>query len=67
MWSKGNLNVSCTFRFKATGMQEYNRGMWYPNKKAPRGSILDIDAQATRRGHGVWKDGVPLSPVKELV
>jgi hypothetical protein len=28
---------------------------------------LQGDAQATRRGHGVWKDGVPLSPVKELV
>jgi hypothetical protein len=50
MWSKGNLNVSCTFQLKTLGMREYNRSMWNSNKKTLRGSRLDIHAQAAKGG-----------------
>jgi len=59
MWFKGNINVSCMFRntIKAWGT---------PTKKVPKGSILNIHAQVAGGGHGVWSDGVPSSPPKEL-
>jgi len=40
--------------------------MWNLEKKTVKGSRFDIHAQAIRGGHGVWRDGVPLSPLKEL-
>lgn len=50
MHSKGNLNTSYTFHFKATRMREYNRNLRNPNKKTPRGSKFIIHAQIIKEG-----------------
>jgi hypothetical protein len=68
MWSKGNLNVNCTFCLKAIGMQKYNQGMWNPNKKAPRGSKFDVATLALgsrprQRLTRVWPKKKPMSHI----
>jgi hypothetical protein len=67
MWSKRNLNVNCTFQFKATKMCKYNQILGNPKKQVRKGSRFDIHAQVSvGRGQGAWKDGALLLPLEKL-